>query len=141
MTTTQPPPFTYRLGPVSQSILAGHAAVVDALADALTVETRLDDAAPFETPPDLTPNGKLRKAAARGIAIIVASHNPQVAGVRVPDIVKRLQALGLDGGLALRVAQRLESSRALASVDLNHEQRSDSIQALLSGQGLTIERL
>src|SRR5215218_4333199 len=98
------PKLRIHLGPVALTRLAGYAEIVDALADQFVVTVRDDNAAPYDAAPDMVPNAKLKRAAARGVALLVASRNAQLTGVAAEQLATRLISLGTSAHVATGVA-------------------------------------
>ena len=134
------PTTTLRLGPKAIARLAILGDALDAHADTIEIEVRTNNARKYDpTPANYTPSAKLKRAAARGVARLVAAENSTLSRI-TPDVaVARLVKLGVPEDVAASVAAPLVNARVLAGVELRPEQTEQAITALIVGRQYSAE--
>jgi len=133
--------FQLPLGPVATATLAALSEAVDILAAEIEPVPSSKPQNPYQPAPDFTPSLRLRKAAARGVAIVTNGQNAELSGATADAVAERLVKLGVPARVAASVAGKLAGRRALAVTPLNLQQRHGAIEALLLGRRLTDETI
>ena len=128
------------LGPVGHASLAVFAAQVDALAEEIEFELSTKRR-PYEPDPDFVPSARLTKLAARGLAVVVASRNTELAGLDEDACVARLERASVPRRVAAGVAAKFAARRILAVTSLSDAQRSGGVEALMHGSQLATEQI